>query len=147
MPMTLDGESGVKTPRIDSEGMNVRKPKRRGEKQSNGGGDMVRRAEPRVIDFGRCGHWDHRVFANALPRPTDVNGPTTFTIGKDGQLKAHTKPVPDYRMRRARRILWECQQRPERRYKPSMFFRHPSLKNTPYLVLKRLVEESEEQHG
>jgi hypothetical protein len=29
---------------------------------------MTRRAEPRVIDFGQCGDWGHRVFVNALPR-------------------------------------------------------------------------------
>ncbi|SHW64532.1 AAA family ATPase [Mycobacteroides abscessus] len=28
---------------------------------------MARRAEPRVIDFGKCGDWGHRVFVNSLP--------------------------------------------------------------------------------
>lgn len=102
---------------------------------------MARRAEPRVIDFGQCGDWGHRVFINALPHPTELKGPTTFTIDTDGKLRHHTKPVPAFRMRRARRILWECQQHPDWPYRPSMFFRHPSLKNVPYVVLKRLYQE------
>ncbi len=104
---------------------------------------MARKVEPRVIDFGQCGDWGHRVFVNALPRPTEVTGPTTFTIDTDGKLKAHTRPVPEYRMKRARRILWECRQRPDWPYRQASFFRHPSLKDVPYPVLKKLVKESE----
>jgi hypothetical protein len=104
---------------------------------------MTRRAEPRVIDFGQCGDWGHRVFVNTLD-PTEVTGPTTFTFDIDGNLRYHTKPVPEHRMRRARRILWECLQDPDWPYRPSMFFRHPALKAVPYPVLKRLVQESED---
>lgn len=62
----------------------------------------------------------------------------------DGRSQAHTTtPVPKFRMKRARRILWECQQHPDWPQNRSMFFRHPSLRNVPSQVLKRLVQESE----
>lgn len=119
---------------------------------------MTRRAEPRVIDFTfvRTPHEeaadndDYQEILTAirggrpgLVGPLDCKGPVTFTIDKDGRLKAHTKPVPEFRMRRARRILWECQQHPDWPYRRSMFFKHPSLRNVPSQVLKRLVKESE----
>jgi hypothetical protein len=53
--------------------------------------------------------------------------------------------VPEFRMERARRILWECQQRSDWPYRRDSFFRHPSLRNVPCTVLRRLVQESEGQ--
>jgi len=76
--------------------------------------------------------------------PEKCKGPTTFTVDKDGKINAHTRPVPEWRMKRARRILWECQQQPEWVRTHKAFFRHPSLKNVPYAVLKQLLKESEE---
>lgn len=76
--------------------------------------------------------------------PEKCKGPTTFTYDKDGKLHAHTRPVPAHRLRRARRILWECKQQPEWARTKAAFFRHPSLKNVPYQVLKQLVKESED---
>lgn len=126
---------------------------------------MARRAEPRVIDFtdcvmprvidfNDCDRWhpkkwvqwwlDNHVHFNTL-HPLNAKGPVTYSLDENGKLVAHTKPVPEFRMKRARRILWECQQRPEWPYKPSIFFRHPSLRNVPYAVLKKLVKESEAQ--
>lgn len=121
---------------------------------------MARRAEPRVIDFTYVRTPQEETKNNeefqailtairggrpGLTPPLECKGPVTFTIDTDGRLKAHTKPVPEFRMKRARRILWECRLRPEWPYKPSIFFRHPSLRNVPYPVLKKLVKESEAQ--
>lgn len=122
---------------------------------------MARRARSRVIDFSDCVmprvidfrrvltpreelqeqfeaylKWREgavvRVYFNALdPYEEDKGG------------NAHTRPVPAYRMKRARRVLWQCQQHPDWPHKPSMFYRHPSLKNVPYRVLKNLMDESE----
>lgn len=104
---------------------------------------MAKRAEPRIIDFSECGDWGHRVFVNALLRPRRVKGPTRFVEGEDGKLTVHTGPVPEWRINRARRILWECQQQPDWACRRSMFFRHSSLADVPYPVLKQLVRESE----
>lgn len=116
---------------------------------------MTRKPEPRVIDFRYVrtpdeeAHEssDYQAILTALrggrPDLQLRTGPTTFTLDTDGKLHAHTRPVPEFRMRRARRILWECRQHPDWAHKPSMFFRHPSLKNVPYVVLKRLYQESE----
>jgi hypothetical protein len=119
---------------------------------------MTRRARPRVIDFSRTANSEEEQQAHdeyqeiltairggrpGIQTPCEVPGPTTFTLDTDGKLRYHTKPVPAFRMRRARRILWECQQHPDWPYRPSMFFRHPALRNVPYPVLKRLVQESE----
>ncbi|WP_176213523.1 hypothetical protein [Mycobacterium avium] len=53
--------------------------------------------------------------------------------------------MPEFRMKRARRILWECKQQPEWARTQAAFYKHPSLKNVPYQVLKQLVKESEER--
>ncbi len=79
--------------------------------------------------------------------PEKSKGPTTFSVDKDGKLHAHTRPVPEHRMKRARRILWECKQQPEWQRTQAAFYRHPSLKNVPYQVLKQLVRESERSNG
>lgn len=79
--------------------------------------------------------------------PEKCKGPTTFTYDTDGKLHAHTRPVPEFRMKRARRILWECRQQPDWARTHAAFYRHPSLKNVPYRVLKQLVEESERSNG
>ena len=47
-------------------------------------------------------------------------------------------------MKRARRILWECKQQPEWARTQAAFFKHPSLRNVAYQVLKQLVKESED---
>lgn len=104
---------------------------------------MTRKVDPIVIDFSQCGHVAK---FNTLPHPTSVKGPTTFTV-EDGKLKYHTRAVPEWRMKRARRVLWECQQHPDWPHRPSMLFRHPLLKNVPYPVLKQLVKECEVRHG
>ena len=54
------------------------------------------------------------------------------------------EPVPEFRMKRARRILWECKQQPEWARTQAAFFKHPSLRNVAYQVLKQLVKESED---
>lgn len=77
--------------------------------------------------------------------PERCKGPTAFTYDTDGKLVAHTRPVPEFRMKRARRILWECKQQPEWARTQAAFYKHPSLKNVPYQVLKQLVKESEER--
>lgn len=85
----------------------------------NGSGDMARRAEPRVIDFSLAltpeEHYQAQLKAmrgggEDIQHPLDVKGPTTFSLDKDGKLQYHTGPVPEWRMKRARRILWECKQ-------------------------------------
>ncbi len=121
---------------------------------------MARTVEPRVIDFTYVrtpqeeakDNEEYQAILTAirggrpgLTPPGECKGALTFTMQKDGRLKAHTRTVPAHRMRRARRILWECQQHPDWPHKPSMFYRHPSLKNVPYGVLKQLVKESEER--
>lgn len=77
--------------------------------------------------------------------PEKCKGPTTFTYDRDGKLHAHMRPVSEFRLRRARRILWECKQQPEWQRTQAAYYRHPSLKNVPYQVLKQLVKESEER--
>lgn len=127
---------------------------------------MARRARPRVIDFEKvftpreeaqieerfnetvamlrdCGV---QVHFNSWPDPTEDNTlPTKFTRGADGKLHSHPKPVPAFRMKRARRILWECQQREDWKYTQASFFRHPSLRNISSIILTQLVKESEER--
>lgn len=102
---------------------------------------MTRKVEPRVIDFSNCGF---RVMLNTLPRPADVRGPTRFVERSDGSLEYHTGRVPEWRIKRARRILWECKQQSEWAQTQAAFFKHPALKNVPYPVLKQLVKESED---
>lgn len=75
--------------------------------------------------------------------PDKCKGPTTFTYDTDGKLVAHTRPVPEHRMRRARRILWEAKQQPEWQRTQAAYYKHPSLKNVPYQVLKQIMKESE----
>lgn len=119
---------------------------------------MARRAKPRVIDFREVftpreeTEIDERYQAllvalrNGKPNisdPLNCEGPITYTLDTDGKLRAHTKPVPEFRMKRARRILWECRQRSDWSRTRASFFRHPSLKNIPSPVLKKLVKESE----
>lgn len=116
---------------------------------------MARKAEPRVIDFARVKTPDEqyqeilvalRNGAPPIPDPQDVKGPTVFTVDSDGKLiGAHARPVPAARMKRARRILWECQQRPDWAYRQDSFFRHPALMNVSVIVLRELVRESEER--
>ena len=104
------------------------------------------RVEPRIVDFSHCGAVDYQAELAAINqgrRLCNAKLPTVFSQGEDGKLKYHTRPVPAWRMRRARRILWECWQRPDWRYRPSTFFRHPALATVPYPVLKQLVKESE----
>lgn len=113
---------------------------------------MARKVEPRVLDFTNVQSPDEqyqelvkvlRRGRPPMPDPLEVKGPTTFSVDKDGKLRHHTKPVPAFRMQRARRILWECRQRPEWEYRQDSFFRHPSLMNISAVVLKQLVKESE----
>lgn len=109
---------------------------------------MARRAEPRVIDFRKVFtpreleqqfqayvKWREglvvRVYFNTLD-PFEGEG-----------SQAHTRPVPAYRMKRARRILWKCMQQPEWERTHAAFYKHPSLRNVPYPVLRKLVKESE----
>lgn len=126
---------------------------------------MARRAEPRVIDFTDCvmprvidftdcDRWHPKKWAQwwldnhvHFLDPLKEKGPVTYTLDENGKLVTHIKPVPAFRMKRARRILWECQQHPDWPSQPSMFFRHPSLKNVPYVVLKRLYQESEARNA
>ncbi|MGV0696696.1 hypothetical protein [Mycobacterium paraintracellulare] len=82
--------------------------------------------------------------ADGIQHPLDVKGPTTFSLGTDGKLRYHTRPVPEWRMKRARRILWECRQNPKWARTHAAYYKHPSLKNVPYPVLKQLVKESED---
>lgn len=112
------------------------------------------RAKPIVLDFTNVQTPDEqyqdlvktlRGGHPPIPHPIDVKGPTTFSPDKDGKLRCHTRPVPEFRMNRARRILWECQQRPEWPNRRDSFFRHPSLRNVPCAVLRQLVKESEGQ--
>lgn len=113
---------------------------------------MARKVEPRVLDFTRAQTPDEqyqelvtllRNGAPPIPGPLEVKGPTTFTVDEDGKLHSHTRPVPAWRMGQARRILWECRQRPEWAYRQDSFFRHPSLMNVSVKVLRQLVREGE----
>lgn len=102
---------------------------------------MARKAEVRVIDFTDCDRYhptkwvqwwlDNHVHFDALD-PFE---------GKDN---VHTRPVPAHRMRRARRVLWQCRQQPDWAHTHAAFYKHPSLKNVPYHVLRQLVKESED---
>lgn len=113
---------------------------------------MTRKVEPRVLDFTNVQTPDEqyqelvkalRGGRSPIPDPLDVKGPTTFSLDQDGKLRSHARPVPKFRMERARRILWECRQRPEWAYRQDSFFRHPSLMNISVVVLRRLARESE----
>lgn len=121
---------------------------------------MARSARPRVIDFTHVCMPEEERQADAeyqaqlkairggtpgVLHPLEMKGSTRYFIGKDGRLGYHTRPVPEWRMRRARRILWECRQRDDWAYRQHSFFRHPSLRNVPYPVLKQLIKESEER--
>lgn len=129
--------------------------------------DFSKCVMPRVIDFGKV--YTHReevaieerfeetnamlhergveVHFNSWPHPTEDNTlPTKFTMGADGKLIATPKPVPEFRMKRARRILWECRQREDWKYTHASFYRHPSLRNISSIVLKQLVRESQRSH-
>jgi hypothetical protein len=107
---------------------------------------MARKAEPRVIDFTYVCTPDEEVRDRdeyqAILAAIRGNRPALRPY-VPGRVQDHTRPVPEWRMKRARRILWECKQRPEWPYRQGSFFRHPSLKNVPYQVLKQLVKESE----
>jgi hypothetical protein len=51
---------------------------------------MASRPEPRVIDFGQCGDWGHRVFVNTLPRKA------TYTERPLADLTAVNRPVLEH---------------------------------------------------
>lgn len=87
-------------------------------------------------------HTGPRLMFNSL-KPERVKGPTRFHYDSAGKLHATHNPVPEHRMKRARRILWECKQQPEWQRTQAAYYRHPSLRNVPYRVLKQLVIESE----
>ncbi len=157
---THDAVSGAAIPSTWLDHSNAGRRRKRGGKPRRD--DMTRRVEPRVIDFREVFTPREEVEINkkyqallvalrngkpGIPHPLDCKGSITYTVETDGRLKAHTRPVPEWRMKRARRILWECQQHPDWPYRPSMFFRHPSLRNVPYSVLKRLVQESEKRNA
>jgi hypothetical protein len=113
---------------------------------------MASTAEPRVIDFTKVQTPDEQyqeilvALRNGAPpitHPLDVKGPTTFSIDKRGKWHANARPVTAARLKRARRILWQCEQRPEWAYRRDSFFRHPALMNVSVIVLRELVRESE----
>lgn len=67
---------------------------------------MARPAKPRVIDFGQCGDWGHRVFVNSLPGPkesyperslADLTGIKPIVLEHLGELAANLKSQDGYR--------------------------------------------------
>ncbi|MGU3651205.1 hypothetical protein [Mycolicibacterium sp. A43C] len=108
---------------------------------------MATKAEPRVIDFARVRTPDEDADDYDRMLVAIRGGRDDLRPYVPGRVHDHTRPVPAHRMRRARRILWECKQKPEWQRTQAAYYRHPSLLNVPYPVLKKLAKESEAQDG
>lgn len=107
---------------------------------------MTRKAEPRVIDFTAVRTPDEEVRnAHAYQQMLVAvrGGRPGLPAYVPGRVHDHIRRVPEHRMKRARRILWECKQRPEWQRTQAAYYRHPSLLKVPYQVLKQLAKESE----
>ncbi len=92
--ITLDGVSAavILTTRRDHSNAGLRR--KSGAKQRNWSDDMASRAEPREIDFGQCGDWEHRVFVNALPRKaTYTERPLVDLSGVNPLVLQHVQTV------------------------------------------------------